>query len=137
LDPSLLPALNAVKEVDSVRVALRRLRWPETRLGAALRGAVFGSIVAVLYLGFREIYSSSEPFFLKFVTLLAIAGAILGKKGWASLAAGLLVLFIMSLGTTLQKPGNDSAIGSGAIALVFAIVSQAWSRIYALIARRL
>jgi hypothetical protein len=137
LDPSLLPALNAVKEVDSVRVAFRRLRWPETRLGAALRGAIFGSIVAVLFLGFREMYSSSEPFFLKFVTLLAIAGAILGKKGWASLVAGLLVLFIMGLGTTLQKPADSSAIGSGVIALVFSIVAQAWSRIYALIARRL
>jgi hypothetical protein len=63
LDPSLLPTLSSVKEVDSVRAALRRLRWRETRLGAALRGAIFGSVVVVLYLGLAGVYSS-EPFFL-------------------------------------------------------------------------
>jgi TIR domain len=136
LDPSLLPTLSAVKEVDSVRVALRRLLWPETRLWAALRGAIFGSVVVVLYLGLAGVYSS-EPFFFKFVTLLAIAGAILGKKGWASLVACLLVVGIWSLGTALQKPAYESAIGSGAIVVVFAILSQVCSWIYALIARRL
>ena len=134
LDPSLLPTLSAVKEVDSVRVALIRLRWPETRLGAALRGAIFGSVVAVLYMGLSGVYSS-EPFFLKFITLMAIAGAILGKKGWASLIACLLVLAIWSLGTALRKPGYEAAIGSGLIALLFAIAAQAWSAIYSLVAR--
>jgi hypothetical protein len=136
LNPPLLPALSAVKEVDSVRDAVRRLRWPETRLGAALRGAIFGSVVVVFYLGLAGVYSS-EPFFFKFVTLLAIAGAILGKKGWASLVACLLVIGIWSLGTALQKPGYESAIGSGVIAVLVAIVAQAWSWIYAFIARRL
>jgi hypothetical protein len=135
LESSLLPTLNAVKEVDSVRAAVRRLRWPETRLGAALRGAIFGSVVVVLYLGLAGVYSS-EPFFFKFLTLLAIAGAILGKKGWASLIACLLVVGIMSLGTALQKPGYEAAIGSGVIAVLFAIVAQTWSWIV-LIARRL
>jgi len=135
LDLSLLPTLSSVKEVDSVRVALRRLRWPETRLGAALRGAIFGSVVVLLYVGLAGVYES-EPFFFKFTTLLAIAGAILGKKGWASLVACLVVVVIMSLGTALRVPGYESAIVSGAIAIVFAIVARAWSRIYAQIARR-
>lgn len=134
LDPSLIPTLSAVKEVNSVRDTLKRLRWPETRLGAALRAAIFGSVVVVVYLGLAGVYSS-EPFFFKFVTLMAIAGAILGKKGWASLVAGSLVVGIFSLGTALQKPGYEAAIGSGIIALMVAIVAQAGSWIYALIAR--
>jgi hypothetical protein len=142
LDLSFLPALSSVKgwALDFVRVAVRRLLWPETRLGAALRGGIVGFFVAVLFLQVVELIGTEHSYgsdraIPQLAGLLAIAGAILGKKGRASLVAFSVVVVALGLGTILHSSAAEVAWNSGEIAIVFAIIAVAWGWIDELIAR--
>ena len=143
LDLSFLPPLSSFQELalTSVRARVRRLRWPETRLGAALRGAIVGFFVTLLFLNVAELLSiehlhGSDLVVLQMTFLSAIAGGILGKKGRASLVACVVVLVSMGLvGIALRRTAFETIMTSGIIAIVFAIITLAWSGIDALIAR--
>jgi hypothetical protein len=141
LDLSSLPALSSVKEwgFDSVKIAVRRLRWPETRLGAALRGAIIGFVFATLFLKVAQIlgeYGNGSDQAIQFAALLAIAGAILGKKGRASLLACLVVVISLIVGIALGSTATQATVTSGQFAILFAIGAQVWNLIYGRIARR-
>ena len=140
LDFSIVPSLGSLKKlaVDYVKIAFKRLRWPETRLGAALRGAIVGFVFSVVFLKIQDWvhpesrYGSGEEFIGLLTVYSAIAAAILGKKGWASLVACLLVVASLSLGIAINARTSETAINSGLIAIVVAVVALLWGGIKAL-----
>ena len=140
-DTSFVGVLSSAKSwaLDSAHLLVKRVVWPETILGAALRGAIIGLILCFVFEAIINAnmggYFGNDPSFVQSPILWAIAGAISRRSPRASLIAFIAAMVWSLGGVFFRMPFQVMMIGGGLGAILVAIIALAWGTIRALKAR--